>query len=73
MLIMTFRKGDAVELTLPDGRKVRVCFRGFNPRHRGALHIGVDAPRDVPIYREEIHKLRLPQTTPQVVPGREPG
>jgi sRNA-binding carbon storage regulator CsrA len=43
-------------LTLPDGRTVRVVVVDVTRNRDGQrARIGVDAPRDVPVHRSEVH------------------
>lgn len=53
MLVLTRRLNEAIICEMPDGRRIRlqvVECRG------GRCRIGIDAPWDVPVYREEVQK-----------------
>jgi len=59
MLIVSRKVHQGVIIGLPDGRKVRVVLVGTD---RGKCKIGVDAPSDVRVDREEVHRLRAAET-----------
>lgn len=45
---------EALTLTYPDGRQVRVQFLGRNPSRRDEWLIGLSAPADLKILRTEM-------------------
>ena len=55
MLALTRRIGESVILTLPDGRRVEVTI---TDKSAGQVRLGIEAPKDVRIDREEILEHR---------------
>ncbi len=52
MLVLTRKEGESIVLDTPQGKITIVVVEARD--HHGAARIGIDAPRDVPIWREEI-------------------
>lgn len=55
MLNITRRIGEQVRFVLPDGRSTTVLALPARP---GYVRLGIEAPDDVQILREEIYQLR---------------
>lgn len=55
MLVVTRKKSEAVIVTMPDGRLIRVLVVDVR---ENKTRIGIDAPADVAIDREEIWERR---------------
>ena len=57
MLVLTRKRGESLVFVLPDGREIRVVqygvrsHGGFGP---GRVKLGVEAPADVKVYRDEL-------------------
>lgn len=51
MLCLERQHGEAIVLLLPEGQQVRVTVDLSRP---GRVILGVEAPREVPIWREEL-------------------
>ena len=49
MLILSRRPGEVIKI----GDNVEVCVIAIEGRH---VRLGVQAPREVPVHREEVHK-----------------
>lgn len=49
MLVLSRRLGEKLVLTTPEGREVVVVVMGIE---RGRVRLGVEAPRDVKVYRD---------------------
>lgn len=56
MQLVEIAPGELHSITLPDGREVRLSLSRFYTNNRGEVEarIGIDAPRDVPIFRSEL-------------------
>jgi carbon storage regulator CsrA len=52
MLVLTRRLDEAVLITLPDGRVIRVLLTAVESPTKAKL--GFEAPRDIHIFREEL-------------------
>jgi carbon storage regulator len=48
MLILSRTSGESI--TIGDDIKITVLSS-----HRGTVRVGIDAPRDIPVHREEVH------------------
>lgn len=55
MLALTRRIGESVILTLPDGRRVEVTI---TDKSAGQVRLGIEAPKDVRIDRDEVFQRR---------------
>jgi carbon storage regulator CsrA len=56
MLVISRRKGEQVTFVLPDGREVSIVVTEFDgARHK--VRLGIAAPPDVPIFREELREV----------------
>ena len=63
-----FAKGEHVVLRLPDGRTVRLHFLAFgtNRDSTSSVRVGIEAPMEVCIYREEAAaRYAPPQEAPK--------
>lgn len=58
MLALSRKLGEAVVVGLPDGQQIRVVVLDID---RGKIRLGFEAPRELPIYRQELLPLD-PQT-----------
>ena len=56
MLILTRRVSETLVITTPDGTEIRTTVLGVKGNQ---VRIGVDAPKDVSIDREEIHDRKV--------------
>lgn len=58
MLIVERRVGEEIDVTLEDGRRIRVCLVAID---WARARIGIDAPKTITVDRREItrRKLRL--------------
>lgn len=56
MLILTRQEGAALILTMPDGREIEfvVCGIEYRGRGRSRVKVGIVAPADVSIVRDEL-------------------
>jgi sRNA-binding carbon storage regulator CsrA len=56
MLVVSRYESEVVVLVLPDGREIRVAITGFGRGAHGRLkaRVGIEAPRDVRIWRQEL-------------------
>lgn len=64
MLILTRRIGESLVI----GYNVTVTVLGTNGQ--GQVRIGIQAPRDVPVHRQEIaHRIAAERTTSAIHPG----
>jgi carbon storage regulator CsrA len=54
MLVLTRRVGEGITVTLPDGRTMRVMVASV--RENGAIRVGIEAPEDCHIVRDELLK-----------------
>lgn len=58
MLVLTRKRDEGITITLPDGRKMGLTIleiRGHQPGGpAGKVRIGISAPEDVLIFRDEI-------------------
>jgi carbon storage regulator len=62
MLVLTRRVGEAILLSLPDGQKIRIlCVE----MERKKVRIGVEAPKEINIIREELQKPDEQNTLPR--------
>ncbi|MBM82652.1 MAG: carbon storage regulator [Planctomycetaceae bacterium] len=52
MLILTRKVGESIVI----GKDIRICIRSLTDKR---VRIGIEAPREVPIHREEIRKLQF--------------
>jgi len=55
MLVLSRSVGELVVMVLPDGRQVTV--KVVEVRHTGKIRLGITAPEDVPVHRQEIQKI----------------
>lgn len=53
MLVLSRRPGERIVLKLPNGEQIELLVADVH-RQRKVVRIGIDAPRDVEIYRSEI-------------------
>jgi carbon storage regulator CsrA len=61
MLVLSRKVEEAIIITIPDGRKIRLQVTSM--RSNGSplppttkVRIGIDAPRDVMVHREEVQR-----------------
>ena len=59
MLILTRRVGEAIII----GDDVNICILGIS---RNQVRIGIDAPKEIPVHREEIYERIQREKTGQV-------
>lgn len=52
MLILQRKRDEAIVLDLPDGVRVRIVVLSFHGDT--SVRLGIEAPRDVPVFREEL-------------------
>lgn len=52
MLVLARKEGEAITITTPEGIRARIILT----KSFGASHIGVEAPKDWLILREELEK-----------------
>lgn len=52
MLVLTRKDGERIIMRLPDGSKIVLSFQV--PRRENKVRVGIDAGREIEIYREEI-------------------
>jgi sRNA-binding carbon storage regulator CsrA len=54
MLMLTRLHGQRVRITTPEGVVIWVTFAGIDPERGRRVRLGIEAPKDVEILREEV-------------------
>lgn len=62
MLILTRRVGETLVIKMPDGTEIRTTILGVKGNQ---VRIGVDAPKNVIVDREEIYERRMAGMQPK--------